>query len=427
MGLRAITPAVGWVAGVLVAVFCWRVISTGLGAHFASRAQGDAQHAQIASAWSPDRSDAFLPQADAIRGDADAAAELYRAAVRANPTSALALIKLALAWQQTAEQASSAEAAAKLAVKLAPADPVVRWSAAQFWLNIKRWPEAGADFSAALAAFPRLESRLFPLFLAFGENPSTVAVLEGLVRQKSELPVWWPRFLSYAAANAVRVDTVRLLLSWTQEGGRRLGLDERRAWIGRLQSEQRWSDAYLEWINSLPSEQRASIGLLFNGGFDFPINDVGFNWRRMAPGGVRIEQLPAPESSEGAGSLRVSFDGIERGGRIIEQFMLLAPGHYRLEGRARVTRSHGPMEMPWEIFCTNQAQPLARSPSFTKIEEWNAFSVAFQIPVDCPAQRLHLIARLLPNPSQASAEKITAEVWFDAMRVVQTFTAITRK
>lgn len=409
-------------AGILVAVFCWRVISTGLGAHFAAHAQGDAQHAQIASAWSPDRSDAFLPQADAMHGDADAAAELYRAAVRANPTSALALIKLALAWQHAAQNTSSAEAAAQLAVKLAPADPTVRWLAAQFWLNLKRWPEAGADFSAALAALPRLESRLFPLFLAFGENPSTVAVLEELARQPSAHAAWWPRFLSYAAANAVRIDTVRLLLSWTQESGRQLGLDERRAWIGRLQSEQRWSDAYLEWINSLPAEQRASIGLLFNGGFDFPINDIGFNWRRLAPSGIRIEQVPVLGSGASADGLRVSFDGIEQGSRIIEQFLLLAPGRYRLEGQARVVRSQGPMEIPWEIFCAGQAKPLARSSSFTKIEEWNAFSVEFQIPVDCPAQRLHLIARLLPNFRQRPLEKITVEVWFDAMRVVQTLT-----
>lgn len=427
MGLRAAMPTAGWIAGVLAALFCWRVISTGLGAHFASSAQGDAQYAQIASAWSPDRSDAFLPQADALRGDADGAAELYLAAVRANPTSALGLIKLALVWQPIAERVLSAEAAAQLAVKLAPADPVVRWSAAQFWLNVKRWPEAAADFSAALAALPRLESRLFPLFLAFGENPSTAAVLEGLARQQSALSAWWPRFLSYAAANAVRIDTVRSLLTWTQEGGRQLGLDERRAWIGRLQSEKRWSDAYLEWINSLPPEQRASIGLLFNGGFDFPINDVGFNWRRMAPSGVRIDQLPVPGSGGGADGLRVSFDGIERGGRIVEQFLLLASGHYRLEGQARVTRSHGPIEIPWEIFCTGQAQPLARSPSFTKIEEWNPFSIEFDIPVECPAQRLHLIVRLLPNLRQLSPEKITAEVWFDEMRVVQTSTAITGK
>lgn len=407
--------------GGVLFVFVWRVISTGVAAHFDATVRSGLAGAQAAIAWSHDQSDAFLAQGDAKRGDPAAAAESYQAAVRADPTAALALVKLALVWQSLMYDAATTHHAVRTAVRLTPSDPTVRGLAAQFWLNADRWAEAGVEWSSALAASPRLETRLFPLFLSLGENPPTAKVLETMALQP---PVWWPRFLSYVAKNAVQLDTVRSLFALTRAGGLIPERGERRALIERLQNEQHWNEAYLEWLDSLAPEQRTPIGLLYNGSFDFPIEDAGFDWRRVAPSSIRIEQAPAA-GLDGPYGLRVTFDHVAQRGRIVEQILLLTPGRYRLEGQVRVSRRRdAAADLRWELSCVNDTKTLAQTDSFTEVEPWHDFNAVFEVAESCLAQRLRLAVSMDISTESSSSlrsvtpDKQTTEVWFDALRVV---------
>ena len=68
--------------------------------------------------------------------------------------------------------------------------------------------------------------------------------------------------------------------------------DERRCLIERLQRDGQWPDAYLVWLNGLPLEQRQRVGYVFNGGFELPLSNAGFDWRIPAQDGAVVSAEP---------------------------------------------------------------------------------------------------------------------------------------
>ena len=75
---------------------------------------------------------------------------------------------------------------------------------------------------------------------------------------------------------------------------------------GCLQRDNRWADAYQAWLNSLPPAQRQRIGYIYNGRFEWPLSDVGFDWTTPAQEGVDVRVL-AGEGNSGRAALRVQF------------------------------------------------------------------------------------------------------------------------
>ena len=91
-------------------------------------------------------------------------------------------------------------------------------------------------------------------------------------------PPWLGAFIS-AACNYASLDPaflVPLLLRHSVPA--RQGSPEAACVIDRLRASQRWDEAYLVWLNTLPRERLADVGFVFNGSFEFAPSGFGFDW-----------------------------------------------------------------------------------------------------------------------------------------------------
>jgi len=107
----------------------------------------------------------------------------------------------------------------------------------------------------------------------------------------------------------------------------------------------------------------------------------------------------------------------------VYQHLLLAPGRYRLEGRAR-SELNAWLGLQWGLYCQGGAgretKQLARSQPFAGSTRWREFGEDFTVPKNCPAQVLRLE---LASPKQGAnvpgtvAIRLKGKVWFDDLRV----------
>ena len=83
--------------------------------------------------------------------------------------------------------------------------------------------------------------------------------------------------------------------------------------IDRLEREVAGRSAYQSWINSLPREQQQRIGYVFNGDFESPISNVGFDWIVAAAGRRERRRAIDPGRGRPAGAAdRVRPQAMER-------------------------------------------------------------------------------------------------------------------
>ena len=165
---------------------------------------------------------------------------------------------------------------------------------------------------------------------------------------------------------------------------------ERRCVVDRLQRENRWPHAYQTWLNTLPDAARRRVGYVYNGDFELPISNVGFDWRVPVEERVRVEVHP-----DGSGrALAIEFVDTRWTAPPIYQYLMLVPGKYDFEGRGRSDALDTWLGVQWALYCAPEgaapARQLARTPRFLGTSAWQAWRVAMTVPADCPVQILRL-------------------------------------
>ena len=103
----------------------------------------------------------------------------------------------------------------------------------------------------------------------------------------------------------------------------------------------------------------------------------------------------------------------------MHQHLLLPPGRYRLEGRAR-SELNAWLGLQWGLYCEKgagrESKQLAHSQPFAGSTRWREFGENFAVPENCPVQMLRLE---LANPKQGAnapgnvAIRLKGKVWFD--------------
>ena len=199
-------------------------------------------------------------------------------------------------------------------------------------------------------------------------------------------------------------------------------VDERRCLIERLQRDGQWTDAYQTWLNGLPLEQRQRLGYVFNGGFELPLSNAGFDWRIPVQDGAVVTAEPG-DGVAGRHALTVSFVQQRYAGPPVFQHLMLVPGRYRLEGRAR-SELDAWLGLQWGLYCQERAgratRQLAHTESFVGSPRWREFGRDFAVPANCPIQLLRLeLANPKPgaNAPGSVAIRLNGKVWFDDLRV----------
>lgn len=351
-------------------------------------------------------------------GGAEANAATWRAQLAGDPADHVALAMLARTREADGDVAG-ARAAMDAALRLAPADRQTLLEAGAFHLRSGDLPQAMAALRRAVDLHADVRAKVWPVLVALLDTGRLDAQFADIARDD---PQWWPAFIGHACAGARDADAVHRLLDARTRAGTTHAA-ERRCVVDRLQRDGRWPQAYQAWLNGLSAADRARVGYVYNGDFERPLTDAGFDWRIVPQEGV----LVGVQDTSGAGghrALRVEFANKRWSGPPVQQTLLLAPGRYRFEGRARVQRLSSWLGVQWGIQCPSGhgagPRQLARAGPFLATSAWEAWQIEFRVPADCPVQVVRLE---LANPRRDDATpgdvaaRLDGSAWFDDLRI----------
>jgi hypothetical protein len=159
--------------------------------------------------------------------------------------------------------------------------------------------------------------------------------------------------------------------------------------------------------------------LLYNAGFDQPLELDGFDWEftpvLRSRTGVAISQ--ASVARRGL-TLDLEFTGRAFTAPILRQHVFFPPGSYRLAGDyASKLRSEG--GLTWNVACTfGNKQVVGSSPPLRDTGgSWRRFQLDFTIPNDCgPVATL----QLMPTAAYEAAAGMRGQFSLDAFSLART-------
>lgn len=338
----------------------------------------------------------------------------WRAQIGRNPTDVVALVALARVLEANGD-AKGARAAFDQALRAAPADRAVLTEVAAYQMRAGDAARSLAILRRVADLHPDARASLWPVFAAALDGGRHEAFFLGAARDD---PEWWPAFFAHACAEASSVDALQRAFAPRAAAGTARP-DERRCLIGRLEREGRWANAYQAWLNGLAPAERRHVGYVYNGDFERPISNLGFDWIVDRQDGVVVD-VRATGGSGGTGALHVEMLNKRWSGPPVRQTLMLVPGRYRFEGRGRADRLDSWLGLQWGLYCLDagDATPrqLARTGRFLGSSGWTDWAEDFTVPRDCAVQRLRLE---LANPREGAAApgnvaaRLTGGVWFD--------------
>jgi len=397
--------------GVLAAVVVWRVIVTQVPDLLALKGGDDA--ATAALRWNGEHAPSLYAKAlQALRdGKQDDALHWLEDAVRSNPADGRSYALIAQI-REAAGDIPRAEAAMRAAAAAAPRRTDVQEEAGIFWIRRGNVEEALKHFDVALTFGTDARTRLFPVLLNIADADPLRPAFAPLLKRPL---TWWPAFFAYAARNAQRLDTLRALHAMQADGPNDLTPEALRAYLQRLQNEGLWLESYFAWLNSLGRGPLGTIGNLFNGSFELPISNLGFDWIVDAAPQVQ-HTVASTYGATGGKALRVTFAGPRVRYRHLRQFLLLGPGDYTAQGRVRPDGLQATHGLQWTLYCLEGTEALATSERFVGSDQWRRFAFTFTVPAQgCPVQIIRLeLAGRVPLDFEAKGA-----VWFDDLAIEQ--------
>ena len=436
----------------LALAFAWFSLTAGLGNYYAERLRGgEAGAVDAALAWQPGRPEALRAKGEALLADDPAAAEvLLTRAFRANGGDPWALLALARHWADAgqgkgmnradagqtkdveradASQAGDveradagqtkdverADALVSLVAQLAPADLRLQMQLAGWWASRGRLDRVLPHWTLVLAGDPGQQRELFPVLLQMAEVAETRDFFRAVT---ADPPPWWTPFFGYVAAKGLELDTLRFLyLLRRQAADQPLSAEERRLYVGRLQREGLIAEAFLVWIDGLEPAERERLGLVFDGGFDLPLERRNFGWQVAENDHFSAKPL-GTAGVTGPTALRLRFKGYEGHFARVSQPLFLDAGYYRLSGRVRLDSLTSKGGLRWQLRCLlpeAEAKVLADGPRFMGSADWAPFELRFEVPAGCDYQQLTLVSA----GSRAFEKKLDGTLWFDDLKMLR--------
>jgi hypothetical protein len=397
--------------GLAAAFLAWGIVVTNMAElHVQSEVNGAAA---LALSWDQTNARALFSEGLRIANANPAQAITYlSSAVRNNPTDGPTYAAIARIKEDSGDLAA-AESAMQAAAQMAPRRVDVQLEAAGYWFRRGDIARAMKHMDVALTFGGSLRADLFPDLLKLAEDPATRET--AYARLLKQPVAWWPQFFNHAAAKATHVETLRALFQMQAGGPNLATTDGLRAYLHRLQRENLWIESYLVWLNHLRKDQINAVGNLFNGGFEEPISNLGFDWI-ITPASQVVVDTATTYGATGHKALRVVFRGPRIQFQHLHQYVMLDPGTYTLHGRARPENFEAAEGLQWSLYCAGEPQPLAHTERFSGTDHWQHFTVQFKIPAqNCAVQMLRLE---LAGRSALDYEAKGA-IWFDEMSIAR--------
>ncbi len=378
---RGVAAIMVWVLLIAASVGAWRIVRTGMAALLAPTSP------EKALEWNSADPTARLAvaQEQFQRNSLEAATNTAKALLREEPAAAESMVLLA----RIAELRGDPDTFAlfEIAIQRAPRNQYARGWMIDHWMQSKDYAQALNDIDRLLSMAPWHRDGIVSLLIDWAEDPKFAAALVDAL-QRSSLVGWQAGFLDRLVREG-SLDALTQVLGGLQRQG---ALDARveTAWLNRLINAGLWGEAYSRWLSGLSQEERAALGLVFDGGFELPASNSGFGWDMSGSPGTLIERK---RSEEGQGYItNVSFLGRRAAQINFSQTLLLAPGRYRMQIRARAQSLRGDRGLAWRVSCRGTNPMQADTAALLGMFDWKSLSLEFEVPADgCPAQKLALV------------------------------------
>lgn len=160
----------------------------------------------------------------------------------------------------------------------------------------------------------------------------------------------------------------------------------------------------------------AAANPLANGDFEveYAQQTLPFGWELGASPSLSTQILP-DDVDPSQKALRVQVSGT-RADVALDQFLLLKPGHYRIDGTYRVEAGDSLDRVDWVLRCTETPAPLELHSSRLRPDQtvWAPFALTVRVPDSgCTGQHLQLMVRSADRRSPLA-------FWIDNVRVSAT-------
>jgi len=275
----------------------------------------------------------------------------------------------------------------------------------------RAFDEAVSYADALLRTRPNIASDVVPVLAALAETPGASQPLKIMLAQN---PPWRARFFSLLPTSVRDERTPLDLLLSLKDAPYPAARQDINGYLTWLIGRKSYELAYYTWLQFLTPEELGAVGFLINGSFERPPSGYPFDWTVAKGSGVTIDIVPrTDEADQNAlliefGQGRVDFKGVS-------QILMLAPGRYRLSGRAKGEIA-GRRGLQWRLTClAEKGVPLGESEmALGLLPTWKTFEVELFVPeTDCRAQmlRLELAAR------SASEQFVSGSLWYDEIKI----------
>jgi tetratricopeptide (TPR) repeat protein len=394
----------GWLFALLLIAVGWRAASLGLADHFARRDPGRALTQRA------DHPMALQFRAEQLfeSGQWAEAESMARRSLEANPLQARPYRLLGQVAQAKGD-ATRAYALYRIAARRSPRDVTTRTWLFNHHLANDQADAAMGDLDALLSAQPRLLPALSSTISGVATRPE---LQPAFVTALQKSPPWRADVMSFVVGQTQDMDGIARLMQRLRAIPGGLDASVASAWVERLIGERRYGPAYLNWVADLDPDARLRLGNVYNGDFELPLSNTGFDWHMDPIPGARMDVLVAPGGQGKA--LRLVFDDQRVAFRHLGQLLVLPAGKYRLEGRVQIDELRTGPGLSWSLSCAEDQRPLAKTESFRGTGPWRSFSTDFEIPAQaCDGQWLRL---QLPT-AIASERRISGAIWFDGLRI----------
>jgi hypothetical protein len=391
---------------IVLAWLGWRAVTLGM-ADFLVRSDPEA-----AMRWRPEFFEArlrALETGDGTRIAKPDQAGQARRSIRANPLDGRGYWWLSRIAQAAGDE-PRAQALASLSGARSPRDLGV-----QAWLMdraLARGDYAGgiAHIDQMLRVQPELSATLRPAIFQLAIEPGA---RRELVEVMARHPPWRKELMPILFAQAPESASLFPLVDALRNSPSGLTTQETNDWIDRLAHDHNWGSAYMVWTQSLRPSESLRIGNVFNGGFENEPSLSGFDWRIEKVPGARVSRVESSQPTGGSFALHVEFEDRRVAFQHVRQLLALAPGRYRLQGRAKLDL-RTERGLVWTLYCAEDGRTIGETEPLMGRKPWHSFEHEFEVPNrDCGGQWL-----TLRIPARIPAEQLVGgSAAFDDLKI----------
>jgi hypothetical protein len=337
------------------------------------------------------------------------AIDRYLLSLTRNPTDAHAWIAIARAYRDSG-MLKHAEYAIRKAVYMNKNSPALIWESGVFFLLEDKPVEAAELLKRYIHMVPDDQENVYSLFYSMKAEP--VYICDNLLPREQ---AFYKRYLNFLMTNKLLSESFEL---WRRLKSFTPGRADYITYCNFLIEAGEVKDALTLWDDFVGKfgvgNDQSQPEAIWNGDFELPIEDGGFDWRIGKADGVRVF-LDRDIKRTGYASLSANFDGKHNPGLYIaEQIVPVESGKmYKVIGYIKtenVTTKNGVF---LEVAGYRCGPFIKRTESVTGTNLWKNMELEFTAPGNCKAVKIG-IGR---ERSEKFDNKIGGDVWIDSMAI----------